>query len=124
MKEDTEKDTFDTTTAQTTDNPALAVTDATEANPTKAGLKAIDPAALIIGPEAVARMTGQSRKQVYRWHYAGQMPRPVTLPGRGVGKRSRLHWLRREIEAWIDAGFPNRQRWQEMRAGADAMGEK
>lgn len=74
----------------------------------------IDPAALIVGPEDVARMTRQSRKQVYRWHTFGQMPRPVKLPGRGTGKRPRLCWLRADVAGWIEAGFPNRQRWEEM----------
>lgn len=79
--------------------------------------KAIDPAAQIVGPAGVAIICGVSVKEVYRWHYAGQMPRPVKLPGRGTGKRPRLYWRRREIEAWVEAGFPNRQRWEEMRAG-------
>ena len=60
---------------------------------------------LVLSAADVAALTGQSTKQVYRWEATGQMPRPITLPGRGTGKRPRLHWRRKDILKWIEDDF-------------------
>jgi excisionase family DNA binding protein len=62
-------------------------------------LTAIDAAALL----------GVSRAHFYRMHNAGRIPLPIRLGGA-------VRWRVDELRAWIDAGMPNRQRWQVMYA--------
>jgi len=45
------------------------------------------------------------RATVYRQVAAGRLPKPLRI-GRAV------RWRRAEIEAWIAAGCPPRERWQ------------
>jgi predicted DNA-binding transcriptional regulator AlpA len=45
-----------------------------------------------------------SARTVWRLNSAGKLPRPVKLGGC-------VRWNRREIEAWFNAGCPDRRTW-------------
>lgn len=62
--------------------------------------------ALLTGAKAAA-MLGISRAHFYRMHKAGRIPQPVRLGGS-------VRWRVDELRAWIAAGMPSRQRWQDM----------
>ena len=66
--------------------------------------------ALLKGDDA-AKMLDISRAHFYRMHNAGKIPLPVRLGGC-------VRWRVDELLAWIEAGMPNRQRWQAMKGGA------
>ena len=58
---------------------------------------------LLAGRDAAALCGVTSR--VWRvWHKMGYTPMPVK-----IGKM--LFWKHRELEAWIDAGCPRREKW-------------
>ncbi len=61
--------------------------------------------ALLLSPEDVADLLDIGRSTLYRLSSAGKVPRPVK-----VGRSTK--WRRREIEAWIAAGCPPRNRWE------------
>ena len=51
-----------------------------------------------------------SLRHLRRLDSAGKLPKPVRL-GRSV------RWPVTEIEGWLNAGAPDRQRWQTMKGG-------
>jgi len=77
------------------DNPVLAI--AHNAQP------------LALSVEAVAQLLDISPRHVWALHSSGRLgPLPVRF-GRAV------RWNRRELEEWLDAGAPTRDRWLAMR---------
>lgn len=58
----------------------------------------------------VAAALKVSPRQVWKLKTMGRLPWPVRL-GRSV------RWRADEIEAWIEAGCPTRERWEAMRRG-------
>lgn len=65
---------------------------------------------LALAAEEVAEALGISRAHVFRLASSGRLPRSFRL-GRAV------RWDKAELQAWVAAGAPNRDRWEEMRAG-------
>ena len=63
---------------------------------------------LLLKDREVAALLGVSRRHVATLRASGRMPAPVRL---GCSVR----WQRDEIEGWIAAGCPARERWEEMR---------
>ena len=55
----------------------------------------------------VARLLGISRAHVFRLQNSGRLPKPIRL-GRAV------RWPRANLEAWLEAGAPTRDRWEEL----------
>jgi excisionase family DNA binding protein len=53
----------------------------------------------------VAQMLQLSSRTIARMNSSGKLPRPIRL-GRSV------RFSRNEIQAWIDAGCPNRRTWE------------
>ena len=82
---------------RTTDSPMPADND----NATRLALTA----------EEVAELLGISRAHVFRLQSSGKLPKPIRL-GRAV------RWPRTTLEAWLAAGAPPRDRWEEMSTGA------
>ncbi len=70
----------------------------------------------LIDAAGLAKMLGESKRTVERWDQSGRIPRPLPL--------SRVkRWLRAEIDAWLLAGTPDRERWTAMRrSGAVRLG--
>lgn len=67
------------------------------------------------GPIAVdaaclAQMLGLSVRTIRRLDAAGKLPRPIKIGGA-------VRWRRAEIELWLEADCPDRQRWESVRAG-------
>lgn len=60
---------------------------------------------LALSAQGVARLLGVSRAHIWKLHSQGKLPSPVRL-GRSV------RWDRRELEAWLAAGCPPRDRWK------------
>ena len=54
-----------------------------------------------------AEILSVSRSTLYQMHSSGRLG-PMVYK---LGRRSLLS--RKELEAWVDAGMPNRDRWQE-----------
>jgi len=66
-------------------------------------------APLLLPAEQAAAMIGVGRSHFYAMHSSGRLgPMPVRL-----GKRSL--WRRDEIQNWVAADCPARQRWQAMK---------
>ena len=64
-------------------------------------------------PDAgVAKLLSISKRHVHALNASGRLPRPIRL-GRSV------RWRADEIRAWLDAGCPPRDKWEEMRDGGD-----
>lgn len=67
---------------------------------------------LVLTAEEVAELLCISRAHVFRLQNSGRLPKPIRL-GRAV------RWPRRTLEAWLEAGAPPRDRWEEInRVGA------
>lgn len=62
-------------------------------------------------PADAARLLGVSRATFFKLHSAGKVPLPVYLSARCP------RWLRAELLAWLEAGAPDRQTWQKLKAG-------
>jgi excisionase family DNA binding protein len=62
---------------------------------------------LVLTAEEVAELLCISRAHVFRLQSSGHLPRPIRL-GRAV------RWPRAVLEAWLEAGAPPRDRWEEM----------
>jgi predicted DNA-binding transcriptional regulator AlpA len=57
----------------------------------------------------VAAFLKVSTRQVHRLTVDALMPACIRLGGN-------IRWRKEEIIAWLDAGAPNRERWNEMKA--------
>ncbi len=69
--------------------------------------KVRDPEPILISATCAAALCGVSIRQWWRWDSGGATPRSVRI---GSTKR----WRREELLAWITAGCPSREEWQEM----------
>lgn len=63
---------------------------------------------LLVGAVTGAVITGVSQSLFWKLHASGRLLRPVRL-----GRRTL--WRRRELEEWIAAGCPPRDRWELIR---------
>ena len=67
-----------------------------------------DVGPLLLTAKELARLLGVAPCTVWTWHAAGRIPLPVKIGGV-------TRWRRSEIEQWIEAGAPGREKWQAMR---------
>ena len=63
------------------------------------------PTALTVNAKGVAAMLGVSVRQVWRLHATGRLPRAIRLG-------NCVRWRRAEIEAFVEAGCPMREKWE------------
>jgi len=56
----------------------------------------------------VAKLLDVSERHVWALHSSGRIPQPVRL-GRSV------RWPVHELKSWLDAGAPERGRWEQVR---------
>jgi len=63
---------------------------------------------IALSADEVAEALGISRAHVWKLTSTGRLPRPVRL-GRAV------RWPRKDLEQWLAAGAPSRDRWEETR---------
>ena len=66
-------------------------------------------APLLLKADDVARLLGCSSRFVWTMHAGGTLPTPVRLSNRFV------RWRRAELEQWIEAGTPPREKWEILR---------
>lgn len=65
---------------------------------------------LAVNATTAAVMLGLSRSQFFKLHASGKVPMPVRLGSRAP------RWRVAELEAWLDAGCPDRRTWARARA--------
>ncbi len=61
----------------------------------------------------VAKLLNVSERHIWAMTSSGRLPRPIRL-GR------RVLWSRAEIAAWLEAGAPTRDRWEQIKQAAMA----
>lgn len=61
--------------------------------------------ALLIGVGELSELLGLGRSSIYRHLDAGKLPEPIRIGGS-------VRWRKAEIEAWVSAGCPARNRWE------------
>jgi excisionase family DNA binding protein len=75
-------------------------------NKQQPAVKASGMDSLLLSAEDAARLLGIGRSHFYALRSSGRLgPLPVKLGRRAL-------WDRKELEAWVAAGCPTRQRWQ------------
>ena len=67
--------------------------------------------ALLLKAEELAGLLGVSRCTVWSWHSSGRIPLPVRIGGA-------TRWRRAEIESWVEAGAPGREKWEAAKESA------
>ena len=60
---------------------------------------------LLLTVKQVAKLLGISERHAYKLDASGRLPRSIKL-----GKSVR--WRREELERWVEAGSPDRARWE------------
>lgn len=63
---------------------------------------------LAISAEEAAKLLGISKRHFASLHSQGRIPKPINL-GRSV------RWSVSELREWLDAGAPERLRWEAMK---------
>jgi predicted DNA-binding transcriptional regulator AlpA len=63
---------------------------------------------LLLSADQAAQLLSIGRSLFWSMHSSGKTPLPVKL-----GRRTL--WRRRELEAWVEAGCPGREHWQQIR---------
>ena len=66
---------------------------------------------LLLKAGELAGLLGVSRATVWSWHSAGRIPLPVRIGGV-------TRWRRAEIESWVEAGTPGREKWETTKKSA------
>lgn len=67
---------------------------------------------LLVDARELARMLSVSVRTIRTWDAMGRLPKPIR-PGGGHCVR----WAMRSIEAWVAAGAPNRQVFEQLASG-------
>ena len=71
------------------------------------------PKANLMNAKKLGEMLSLSRRQIFRLNSSGRIPVPVRIGGS-------VRWIESEIAAWIDAGCPDRKKWEALRGLKDA----
>ncbi len=69
---------------------------------------------LLLDATSVGRVLGFSRSHVFELHSRGRLPLPIR-PG---GPNSVPRWRADELRAWVSAGCPSREQWEQQRSAA------
>ena len=72
----------------------------------------MDKNKLLLDAKEAAALCNVSQATWYRLHIIGKTPEPVKL-----GRRSL--WVRDELEAWVRAGCPKREKWNKLKRKAE-----
>ena len=68
----------------------------------------VDSRPLLLTAKELGRLLGVALCTVWTWNAAGRIPLPLRIGGT-------TRWRRREIEQWIEAGAPGREKWESMK---------
>ena len=63
---------------------------------------------LLVSARELARQIGVSLRHIWRLNSMGKLPKPLKI-GHSV------RWISSEIEAWLEAGAPDRKKWEAMK---------
>ncbi len=66
---------------------------------------------LTVNAKQAAKILNVSQRQLWRLNSTGRLPKPIRLG-------CCIRWVRTELEAFIQAGAPNRERWEQMKQNA------
>ena len=72
---------------------------------TKTNIKTSEHTAIGLPAREAAALLGISPRHLWALNASARLPMPVRL-GRSV------RWIRAELEAWLEAGAPARDRWE------------
>jgi prophage regulatory protein len=81
--------------------------EATEMNTASRGQASVSEP-IVLNAEQVAQTLGVSVRTIRRLDCAGKLPKPVRIGGA-------VRWRRDELEAWVAADCPDREKWEPMR---------
>jgi len=63
---------------------------------------------LLLSADATAKLLDVARSTLYAWDQEGRIPAPVRIG-------ARTYWRSQEMQSWVAAGCPCRERWQTSR---------
>ncbi len=63
---------------------------------------------LLVTASELAKLLGVSVRQIWRMNSAGKIPKPIRMG-------NCVRWMIKEIEAWLEAGVPDRVSWESIR---------
>lgn len=92
-----------------TDPPEADQPEADPAAPVPKEPQVIEP--LVIDAKRLAKLLCGGLKTIRTWDAAGKLPAPLRIGGRVL-------WRVDEINAWLEAGAPNRATWEAMKAAS------
>ena len=75
-----------------------------------------DERRLLIGAAELGDLLGVGKSTIWSWHSAGRIPQPVHIGGT-------TRWRQEEIEDWLEAGAPPREKWMVARDRMRAVGK-
>ena len=65
----------------------------------------------LLSAKSLGQMLSISKRQVFRLHVAGKIPKPLKIGGS-------VRWdLENDIKPWLAAGAPDRKTWEAMKGG-------
>lgn len=67
--------------------------------------------ALTVNAKQAARLINVSVRQLWRLNSTGRLPKPIRLG-------NCVRWRKAELEAFIQAGAPHREKWEQMKQNA------
>ncbi len=68
----------------------------------------VTTARLLLSASELGELLGVNKSTIWTWHSGGKIPAPVRIGGV-------TRWRRAEIERWLEAGAPPRERWEIIR---------
>jgi predicted DNA-binding transcriptional regulator AlpA len=63
---------------------------------------------LLVSAQQASSLCGKSLRTWRTWDVTGRIPKPIRI-GRSI------FWRPKELQAWVDAGCPDRITWEAMR---------
>ena len=64
----------------------------------------------LLTAQALGQKLSLSKRQIFRLNSCGKIPAPIRIGGS-------VRWLASEIEAWLEAGAPDRRTWEAIKRG-------
>ena len=71
--------------------------------------EALELPPLAVDAKTLSKMLGLSVRTIRSMNTRGKLPKPVRLSGHSI------RWIVSEVEAWLEAGCPDRDAWESIR---------
>jgi predicted DNA-binding transcriptional regulator AlpA len=72
-------------------------------------LETVTESPLLLRASQAAQLCGISERTWRTWDHAGRIPSGITIA-------KSKYWRRRELEAWVQAGCPDRETWNTLKS--------